>query len=90
MNPGISAAGSAAGRTALDPSTGPAAIGGMLSLKGAGIDELPEGTPLEARLSMVVTDITRLANAMEVLSSAFTENASGAGHARRETHARPT
>jgi hypothetical protein len=30
-NPGISAAGEAAGRTALDPSTGPAAIGGMLS-----------------------------------------------------------
>ena len=30
-NPGISAAGEAAGRTALNPATGPAAIGGMLS-----------------------------------------------------------
>jgi hypothetical protein len=79
-NPGISAAGEAAGRTALDPSTGPAAIGGLRESE-------PEPQPPvhqrvhppaykrirsaeEDRLTTVVTDITRLATAIGSLSLA--------------------
>jgi hypothetical protein len=68
VNPGISAAGEAAGRTALDPSAGRAAIGGMLS-----VGEIPEDTEtpgpatLQTRLSMVVSQIAKLADAMEAL-----------------------
>jgi hypothetical protein len=67
-NPGISAAGEAAGRTALNPSAGPAAIGGML-VPGEEPDvETSEQTELEIRLSTAVSDIAKLANAMEALS----------------------
>jgi len=66
LNPGISAAGSAARRTALDPSSGPAAIGGMLSTSA--VDPTPEETSPEIRLTIVVTEITKLANAVEALS----------------------
>jgi hypothetical protein len=73
-NPGISAAGEAAGRTALNPATGPAAIGGMLS-PGESEPEppvhLPVRSPLEERLTTVVSDITRLAAAMGALSLAL-------------------
>jgi hypothetical protein len=76
-NPGISAAGEAAGRTALDPSSGPAAIGGMRESE-------PEPQPPvqprnhtpaykrvrsaeEDRLTDAVTDITRLGTAISSL-----------------------
>jgi hypothetical protein len=82
-NPGISAAGEAAGRTALNPSAGPAAIGGML-VPG---EEEPEAetsdaievhtekptevlTEMETRLSSAVSDLTKLANALGALSMA--------------------
>ena len=70
-NPGISAAGEAAGRTALNPSTGPAAIGGMV------VPGESEPAPLvprrvrsasEDRLTTVVSDITKMARAMGALS----------------------
>ena len=85
-NPGISAAGEAAGRTALDPSSGPAAIGGMRESE-------PEPQPVvhqrnhtpaykrvrsaeEDRLTTVVTDLTRLASAIGSLS--FAQHPEGA------------
>jgi hypothetical protein len=70
-NPGISAAGEAAGRTALNPSTGPAAIGGMV------VPGETEPTPpvpqrvrsaSEDRLTFVVSDIATLARALGALS----------------------
>jgi hypothetical protein len=73
-NPGISAAGEAAGRTALNPSTGPAAIGGMLSPGEAEPEppvHHPVRSPVEDRLTTVVSDITRLAAAMGALSLAL-------------------
>jgi hypothetical protein len=82
LNPGISAAGSAAKRTALDPSAGPAAIGGMLSLRNNALAPSQAASPLQARLTAAVTDITRLANAMEVLSIGLPEDAVVARHAR--------
>lgn len=69
LNPGISAAGAAAGRSAQNPSAGPAAIGGMLSTspeEPIGFDG-PEPVVLEERLTLVVSAITRLADAMEAL-----------------------
>jgi hypothetical protein len=71
-NPGISAAGEAAGRTALNPFAGPAAIGGML-VPGEEPEEEPEietsgATEMETRLSSAVSDIAKLANALEALS----------------------
>jgi hypothetical protein len=85
-NPGISAAGEAAGNAALDPSTGPAAIGGMLS-PGEGEVEAPPPpsrppikdrfptiprrrarTPVEDRLTAVVSEISNLVTALEALS----------------------
>lgn len=81
-NPGISAAGEAAGRSALNPSTGPAAIGGMRESEPE--SEPPPLPPIRQRahtpaykrvrsaeedqLTTVVTDITRLAMAMRALS----------------------
>jgi hypothetical protein len=55
-NPGISAAGEAAGRTALDPSTGPAAIGGMLSPGEADGEPPPPPSrpPVKDRLPRVI------------------------------------
>jgi len=70
-NPGISAAGEAAGRTALNPSTGPAAIGGMVV---PGESEPAPPVPRrvrsasEDRLTTVVSDITTMARAMGALS----------------------
>lgn len=70
-NPGISAAGEAAGRTALNPSTGPAAIGGMV------VPGEAEPTPpvpqrvrsaSEDRLTTVVSDIATMARALGALS----------------------
>jgi hypothetical protein len=67
VNPGISAAGEAAGRTALDPSTGRAAIGGMLSVGEIPDTDLPDPSTLQTRLSMVVSEITKLADAIQGL-----------------------
>ena len=70
-NPGISAAGEAAGRTALNPSTGPAAIGGMVVPGEAEPDPpVPQRVPSaeEDRLTTVVSDIAKLATAMSALS----------------------
>jgi hypothetical protein len=72
VNPGISAAGEAAGRTALDPSSGRAAIGGMLSVgeipDGETPDtEMPDPANLQTRLSTVVSEITKLADALQGL-----------------------
>jgi hypothetical protein len=67
-NPGVSAAGEAAGRSALNPSAGPAAIGGMLVPGEEPEVEPSEQMKLQARLSSAVSDITKLANAMEALS----------------------
>jgi hypothetical protein len=70
-NPGISAAGEAAGKTALNPSTGPAAIGGMV-VPGESEPDPPvyERDPSagEERLTAVVSDISKLASAMSALS----------------------
>ncbi len=81
LNPGISAAGSAAKRTALDPSAGPAAIGGML-VKNSVEHASPGALPLRDRLTAVVNDITKLANAVEVLSIALPDDAGAPRHAR--------
>jgi hypothetical protein len=70
-NPGISAAGEAAGRTALNPSTGPAAIGGMVVPgESEPAPPVPRRVPSasEDRLTTVVSDITTLARALEALS----------------------
>jgi hypothetical protein len=67
-NPGISAAGEAAGRTALNPSAGPAAIGGMLVPGEEPEVETSGQTEMQTRLSTAVSDIAKLANAMEALS----------------------
>jgi hypothetical protein len=67
VNPGISAAGEAAGRTALDPSSGRAAIGGMLSVGEIPDTEMPDPTTPQTRLSMVVSEITKLADALQGL-----------------------
>jgi len=64
VNPGISAAGEAAGRTALDPSAGRAAIGGMLSVGEISEDETSDRSTLQGRLSMAISDITKLAGAL--------------------------
>jgi hypothetical protein len=67
-NPGISAAGEAAGRTALNPKAGPAAIGGMLVPGEEPETEPSEKSTLQTRLSSAVSDIAKLANAMAALS----------------------
>jgi hypothetical protein len=67
VNPGISAAGEAAGKTALDPSSGRAAIGGMLSVGEIADTEIPDPSTLQTRLSMVVSEITKLADAIQGL-----------------------
>ena len=69
QNPGISAAGRALGRTALDPASGPAAIGGMLQAgqredASSDIDH----QDVRSRLAKVISDITKLANALEALA----------------------
>ena len=61
QNPGISAAGRALGRTALDPASGPAAIGGMLQAGNLEDDCGDETTGARSRLSEAVSDITKLA-----------------------------
>lgn len=69
QNPGISAAGRALGRTALNPASGPAAIGGMLqagNVEDDAWDVDPSGT--RTRLTKAVSDITKLANALEALA----------------------
>jgi hypothetical protein len=73
QNPGISAAGKALGRTALNPASGPAAIGGMLQV--GDLDEDPSDLDLvgvQSRLAKAVSDIAKLANAMEALAAAVT------------------
>jgi hypothetical protein len=78
VNPGISAAGEAAGRTALDPSSGRAAIGGMLQ-----VGEIPEDAEpadpatVQSRLSAVVSQIAKLAGVMESLRVGATDQGSG-------------
>jgi hypothetical protein len=72
-NPGISAAGEAAGKTALNPSTGPAAIGGMVVPGEAEPEPEPpvyrrDPSDGEERLSAVVSDLSKLASAMRALS----------------------
>jgi len=67
VNPGISAAGEAAGRTALDPSAGRAAIGGMLSVgEISDAEALDRSTP-QGRLSSAISDIAKLAGALQGL-----------------------
>jgi hypothetical protein len=78
-NPGISAAGEAAGRTALNPSAGPAAIGGMLVPGEEPEVEPTESMKLQKRLSSAVSDITKLANAMEALSVKRSGGEGGSG-----------
>jgi hypothetical protein len=68
VNPGISAAGEAAGRTALDPSAGRAAIGGMWSIGEIPDTASPGPGTLRTRLSMVVSEITKLADALQRLT----------------------
>jgi hypothetical protein len=73
-NPGISAAGEAAGRTALDPTSGPAAIGGMRESEPEAQPPVPQRTHTPAykrvrsaeedHLTAEVTDVTRLAAAI--------------------------
>jgi hypothetical protein len=80
-NPGISAAGEAAGRTALNPSAGPAAIGGMLvpgeeepEVESSDATDVHADVPtevlteMETRLSSAVSDISKLAKALGALS----------------------
>jgi len=67
-NPGVSAAGEAAGRSALNPSAGPAAIGGMLVPGEEPEVEPSEHMKMQMRLSEAVSDLAKLAHAMEVLS----------------------
>ena len=69
QNPGISAAGRALGRTALNPASGPAAIGGMLQA-GQPEEDPWEGdlSDVRSRLSKAISDITKLANAVEALA----------------------
>jgi hypothetical protein len=77
-NPGISAAGEAAGRTALNPSTGPAAIGGMRESEPEPQPPVQQRTHTpaykrvrsaeEEQLTTAVTDIMRLAMALRALS----------------------
>jgi hypothetical protein len=76
QNPGISAAGKAAGKTALNPAAGPAAIGGML--QAGDLAEDPSDfdlTGVQSRLAKAVSDIAKLANAMEALSAMNTREA---------------
>ena len=70
QNPGISAAGKAAGKTALNPAAGPAAIGGMLQAGGVVDDDRSDLdlAKVQSRLAKVVSDIAKLANAMEALA----------------------
>jgi hypothetical protein len=70
QNPGISAAGKAAGKTALNPASGPAAIGGMLQAGAELADDLSDFdlTEVQSRLAKAVSDIARLANALEALA----------------------
>lgn len=78
VNPGISAAGEAAGRTALDPSSGRAAIGGMLSVGEIPEEaETPDPATLQTRLSAVVSQIAKLADAMEALNVGAADQRSG-------------
>jgi hypothetical protein len=72
VNPGITAAGEAAGRTALDPSSGRAAIGGMLSVgeipdTEIPVSRMPDPANLQTRLSTVVSEITKIADALQGL-----------------------
>jgi len=70
QNPGISAAGKAAGMTALNPAAGPAAIGGMLQPGEVADDDRSDLdlAKVQSRLAKVVSDIAKLANAMEALA----------------------
>ncbi len=79
QNPGISAAGRALGRTALNPASGPAAIGGMLQA-GNDEDDLREVDPSGARsrLTKAISDITKLANALEALAVTSSPEAAAA------------
>jgi hypothetical protein len=64
-NPGVSAAGEAAGRADLNPATGPAAIGGMLV---PGPEPSAQAVLLQCRLTSAVSDITKLADILRTLS----------------------
>lgn len=70
QNPGISAAGKAAGKTALNPASGPAAIGGMLQAGAELDDDLSDFdlAKVQSRLARAVSDIAKLANALESLA----------------------
>lgn len=91
VNPGISAAGEAAGRTALDPSSGRAAIGGMLSVGEIPDTDMPNPSALQTRLSMVVSEITKLADAIQGLKFDLANERSalgrvgGAGHGEKDS-----
>ncbi len=75
-NPGISAAGKAAGKTALNPAAGPAAIGGMLQAGDLAEDQSdPDLAVVQSRLAKAVSDIAKLANAMEALAAVNTREA---------------
>jgi hypothetical protein len=71
-NPGISAAGEAAGRTALNPATGPAAIGGMLV---PGPEPSAEAVALQTRLTNAVSEIAKLADSVRALALSREEEA---------------
>jgi hypothetical protein len=85
QNPGISAAGKAAGKTALNPAAGPAAIGGMLQ-PGEVVDDDVSGIDLvgvQSRLAKAVSDIAKLANAMEALALDVTPDVDAADEDER-------
>jgi hypothetical protein len=76
QNPGISAAGKAAGKTALNPAAGPAAIGGMLQAGDLAEDHADLDLALvQSRLAKAVSDIAKLANVMEALATVSTRAA---------------
>ena len=80
-NPGVSAAGAAARRTALDPSAGRAAIGGMLSVSDTFGEGCADPAALQTRLTSVVSDVAKLAYAIEALTLVPIENTSPQGGA---------
>jgi hypothetical protein len=77
LNPGVSAAGAAAGRTARNPAAGQAAIGGMLHPGENADPDLSDLSELQVRLSSVVSDVAQLASAIETLTLAPHQEANG-------------
>ncbi len=84
QNPGISAAGRAAGKTALNPAAGPAAIGGMLQPGDLAEDDVnPDLAVMQSRIAKAVSDIAKLANAMEALAAVTTPDPEGSARDAR-------